>query len=133
MKGRTGWHFRYSTHIFGGHATPLHFLKMPCEPERHGRGKVQEVAWGAYDDGKQLTLQYADQALDVRHRLGSRAAQNTYGFSSTSNVMSFTYESNTGAIIALTDVTDGPCHHTTQNGTFPIVIDAAVFECCRRT
>ena len=69
-------------HIFGGHATPLHFLKMP--------------------------LQYALQALEVRHRFGSRFSQNTYGLSSKSKEISSTYESSAGAIIADTDVTDGP-------------------------
>ena len=67
--------------LLGGHATPLHFLKMP--------------------------LQYADHALDVWHRVASRV-QKTYGLSSKSNATSFTYSSSAGAIKELIDVTEGP-------------------------
>eukprot|EP00966_Prymnesium_polylepis_P153803 3551463-Prymnesium_polylepis.1 len=56
-----------------------------------------------------MPLQYALQALEVRHRFGSRFSQNTYGLSSKSKEIRSTYESSAGAIIADTDVTDGPC------------------------
>ena len=69
---------RTRTSILGGHATPLHFLKMP--------------------------LQYADHALDVWHRVASRV-QKTYGLSSKSNATSCTYSSSAGAMSELIEVT----------------------------
>ena len=72
---------RTRTSILGGHATPLHFLKMP--------------------------LQYALHCDDVWHLVASRV-QKTYGLSSNSNATSFTYSSSAGAMRELIDVTLGP-------------------------
>ena len=66
----------------GGHATPLHFLKM--------------------------LLQYADHALDSRQRVASRAALKTYGRASKSKATRATYWSSAGAMSALMLVTLGP-------------------------
>ena len=68
--------------IFGGQATPLHFLK--------------------------IDLQYADHCELVWHGVGSRAVQKTYGCCSNSNAIRSMYLSSMGAIMELMLVTDGP-------------------------
>ena len=69
------------TSILGGHATPLHFLKM--------------------------FLQYADHALDVCGRDAS-FIEKTYGCSSNSNWIRSMYASSAGAMSLLMLVTEGP-------------------------